>query len=80
MPVGEITIRPRSERITDDGAVKLVRRATRLTRKGKTVAARLALRLDDSLAGQTLRADVEATDRRGRRQLERDAAPVRVAD
>jgi hypothetical protein len=52
----------------------------RLTRKGKTVAARLAVRLDDSLAGQQLTAEVEATDTRGRRQLERDAGTVRVAD
>jgi hypothetical protein len=79
MPVGEITIRPRRERITDDGAVTLVRRGTRLTRHGKTVAARLALRLDQSLAGQTLEAEVEATDRRGRRQLERNAGRIRVS-
>jgi hypothetical protein len=38
------------------------------------------VRLNDSLAGQTLTADVEATDTRGARQLERDAATVRVAD
>jgi len=79
MPVGEITIRPRGERITDDGAVTLVRRGTRLMRRGKTIAARLALRLDQSLAGQTLEAKVETTDRRGRRQLERDAGRIRVS-
>jgi Ca2+-binding RTX toxin-like protein len=78
-PVGEVTIRPRAERITADGAVQLVRKRTRLTRKGKAVTARLALRLDESLAGQTLKAEVEATDTRGRRQLKRDAATVRVA-
>jgi hypothetical protein len=43
------------------------------------VTARLAIRLDESLAGQTLKAEVEATDTRGRRQLERDAGTVRVA-
>jgi hypothetical protein len=43
------------------------------------VAARLALRLDDDLAGQTLTADVVATDTRGRRQLEHAAGMVRVA-
>jgi hypothetical protein len=78
-PVGEITIRPRAERITADGAIQLVRKRTRLTSKGKTVTARLAVRLDASLAGQTLEAEVEATDTRGRRQLERDAGTVRVA-
>jgi hypothetical protein len=77
-PVGEITIRPPSEHISADGAVRIVRRATRLARKGKTVTARLALRVDASLVGRTLNADVEATDRRGRRQLERSAASVRV--
>ena len=43
------------------------------------MTAQLALRLDKSLAGQTLKAEVEATDTRGARQLERDAATVRVA-
>ena len=71
VPVGTVTIRPRGERIGAQGAVKLARRSTRLTLKGKTVTARLALRLDASLAGQTLRAEVEATDTRGARQLER---------
>jgi hypothetical protein len=79
VPVGAVTIRPRAGRISDHGAVEVVRKRTRLTRKGKTVTARLALRLDHSLAGQTLKAAVEATDTRGRRQLEVDAATVRVA-
>ena len=78
-PVGEVTIRPRRERISADGAVELVRKQTRLARKGKTVTARLAVRLDKGLAGQTLTAEVEATDMRGARQLERDAGTVRVA-
>ena len=79
VPVGAITIRPRAQRITDDGAVKLVRKASRLTRKGETVTARVAIRLDESLAGQTLQVEVEATDVRGRRQLERDVGTIRVA-
>jgi len=79
VPVGEVTMRPRAQRITDDGAVRLVRRASRLARKGKTVTARLAVRLDDSVAGQKLGVEVEATDARARRQLERDAGTVRVA-
>jgi hypothetical protein len=80
MLLGDITIRPRGERIAADGAVKLVRKASRLTRKGKTVPARLAVRLDESLAGETLKAEVEATDTRGRRQLERNAGTIRVAE
>jgi Ca2+-binding RTX toxin-like protein len=77
LPVGEVTIRPRGRRVADDGvmAVKRVRIATR----GKSVIAKLGVRLDRSLAGQTLQAEVEATDVRGARQLERDAATVRVA-
>jgi hypothetical protein len=78
-PVGEVTIRPRGERISADGAVELVRRHSRLSHKGKTVAARLAIRLDESVTAQALTAEVEAIDTRGRRQLERDAATVRVA-
>jgi hypothetical protein len=76
--VGKIVIRPRAERVVAAGAVDLVR--SRLSHKGKTVTARLALRLDKSLAGKTLSAEVQATDTRGRRQLEGDAGTIRVAD
>ena len=79
VPMGEITIHPRAGRISDRGAVEVIRKRTRLAREGKTVVARLALRLDESLAAETLKAEVEATDTRGRRQLERGAATVRVA-
>ena len=79
LPAGRVTIRPRSERIDAGGALQLDRDATRLTREGKTVTVRLALRLDRSLAGQRLRVEVEAADRRGARQLERDAGTIRVA-
>ncbi len=79
LEVGEITIRPRSGKIAADGAVELVRRGTRLTRKGKTVTARLALRLDDTTAGATLALDVLAVDTRGRQQVEPGAARLRVA-
>jgi hypothetical protein len=78
-PVGEITIRPRGERITAGGAVALAREHTRVAHKGKTVTARLAVRVDASLAGQALEAEVEATDTRGRRQLEPNAGTFRVA-
>ena len=79
VPVGEVAIRPRAQRSSADGAVELVRKHTRLSHRGKTVTARLALRLDRTLAGQSLTAEVEATDTRGRRQLESDAGTVRVA-
>jgi hypothetical protein len=79
VPVGAITIRARGKRITGDGAVASVARGTRIATEGKTVTARLAVRLSDSVAGATLKAEVEATDTRGRRQLERNAATIRVA-
>jgi hypothetical protein len=69
LTVGGVAIRPRAGRITADGAVKLVRSG--LTRRDRTVTARLALRLDPRLAGARLSLDVEAADRRGRRQVER---------
>lgn len=74
-----IDIRPRAERIAARGAVELVRKSTRIRRKGKSVTARLALRLDHSLAGRRLRIEVEAIDTRGARQLERDAGSIRIA-
>jgi Ca2+-binding RTX toxin-like protein len=77
-PVGEITIRPRRERIAASGAVRLDRAASRLSSKGKAVRARLAIRLADGLSGETLKVEVEATDMRGARQLVR-AGAVRVA-
>ena len=70
-PVGVVTIRPGKDGIAAEGAVKLLRKKSSLSRKGKTVVAKLALRLDGSLAGQTLKTEVEATDVSGARQIER---------
>jgi hypothetical protein len=67
VPVGEVVIRPHGKRVSGDGAVKVLR--SRLVRDGKTVAARLSLRLDESVAGRRLAAEVEAVDRRGARQV-----------
>ena len=75
---GKVVVRPRAERIEDNGAVKVMR-ASRLTSKGKKVTAHLALKLDKSLAGETLSVDVEATDVKGRRQLQQDAGTIRVS-
>jgi hypothetical protein len=77
-PVGMINVRPRGERLTANGAVKLAT-GSRVTHHGKTVTARLAIRLPQSLAGHNLRVDVRATDRHGHRQLERDAGVIHVA-
>jgi hypothetical protein len=76
--VGEIAILPRGQRITDVGAVALARRASRMRRAGTAVDAQLRLRLDPSLDGRRLVLDVEATDVRGRRQLERGAGVIHV--
>ena len=76
--VGAIHIRPRAERMTARGAVKRARKGTRIRRSGKTVAARLAVRLNRSLAGRRLRIEVEAIDVRGGRQVLRRAGSIRV--
>jgi hypothetical protein len=76
--VGEVAISPRGRRVEDRGQVKVLRRSTRIARRGKTVSARLALRLDRKLAGRRLRVEVEAVDVRGARQLERRAGSIRV--
>jgi Ca2+-binding RTX toxin-like protein len=78
MPVGHVAISPRSGRMTEGGAVRLVRDASAMTREGRSARARLALRLIPSAAGRTLRLEVEATDTDGRRQLERSAGTLRV--
>jgi RTX calcium-binding nonapeptide repeat (4 copies) len=77
--LGAVAIRPRGRRINARGVVELVRRAGRIKRTGKSVSVRLALRLDRSLAGRRLRFEVVAVDRRGRRQIERNAGSIRIA-
>jgi hypothetical protein len=62
------------------GAAKLIARDSKLSHRGKTVAARLAVRLNRSLAGRNLRVEVRATDRRGHMQLEPNAGVIRVAE
>jgi hypothetical protein len=76
--VGAVAISPRTRRIADRGAVIMLRRS-RLVRRGKTVSARLALRLGRSLAGRRLRVEVAAVDVRGARQLEPRAGSIRVS-
>ena len=56
--------------LTSHGAVALVANGSSLTRRGKTVTARLSLKLSSSLAGKDLRLPVHATDRHGHSQLE----------
>jgi hypothetical protein len=76
--VGAVAISTRTGRARGRGAVSVLRRGSRITRTGKTVSARLALRLDGSLAGRLLRVEVEAVDVRGARQLEPEAGLIGV--
>jgi Ca2+-binding RTX toxin-like protein len=76
--VGTVKARPGSARLTGTGAVELVAAGSKLSHRGKTVTAKLALRLPKSLAGQDLRVDVQATDSRGRTQIEPSAGLIRV--
>jgi hypothetical protein len=75
--VGMINVRPASGRLGDMGMVRLMPGSS-LGHHGKTVTARLALRLKASLAGHNLRVDVQATDKHGHKQLERDAGTIKV--
>jgi hypothetical protein len=77
-PVGMINVRPRGQRLTADGAISLAA-GSRVTHHGKTVIAKRAMRLPRSLAGDSLRVAVQATDRHGHEQLEPDAGTIRVA-
>jgi hypothetical protein len=65
--VGAVVIRPRSGNVKATGGVR--RAEGKLTTRGRTASAKLALRFDASLDGAKLRAEVEATDLRGRRQI-----------
>jgi hypothetical protein len=76
-PVGEVYVRMRDRRITGDGALRLV--SSHLTRRGRTASAKIAVRVPRSLAGKTLRLDVEAADRDGHLQLVSGAGKLRVA-
>ena len=77
--VGAIAISPRTRRVRDRGELNVLRRSTRISHRGKTVSARLALRLDRSLTGRRLRLEVEAVDARGARQLEPRAGSIQVS-
>jgi hypothetical protein len=75
--VGAVKIRPRSGRLAATGAVKLAKGSS-VSHKGKTVTARLKLRLPAKLVGAPLTVDVAATDAKGHRQIEAAAALIDV--
>ncbi len=74
--VGSITIRPKTDEISAKGAIVLLQDETSITKKGKTVRAELAVRTKPSVTAETLRLDVEATDRDGKTQREVDAGII----
>jgi Ca2+-binding RTX toxin-like protein len=74
--VGKVVIRPRAEKIAASGLVEIAR--SKLTHTGGKVTARLKLRYDAALAGKRLKADVVAADVNGTKQVERNAATIKV--
>jgi Ca2+-binding RTX toxin-like protein len=75
-PLGDIYVRMRDQRVTATG---LALASSHLTRHGRTAKADLGIRLPRSLAGKTLRLDVEAADRDGHLQLVSGAGVLKVA-
>ena len=76
--VGRITIDPARRRVSGDGALRPVHADSKVSHHGKTVTAALAMRASTELAGRTLRLSVQATDVRGRRQVEPLAGTLTV--
>ena len=58
--------------------LNLAHAGEKLAHHGKTVTAELAVRVPRSLAGESVRVEVEATDRNGRRQAEVLAGQIRL--
>jgi hypothetical protein len=59
--------------------VQIMADGSRVTHRGKTVKARLALRLARSLAGKDVRSEVRAINRHGRAEVEPAAGSIHVA-
>ena len=76
--VSTITIDPARGRISDRGAITATSRS-KVAHRGKTVTAQLNLRPSKKLAGRTLHLTVEATDAKGRTQVEPLAGRLTVA-
>ena len=75
--VGSAKLTPTGD-VSATGSVSITERATTISHHGKTVTATLGLRLAKSLKGQTLSVDIEATDRKGHRQLQTAARSIRL--
>lgn len=76
--VATITIDPARGRISDRGAISATSRS-KVDHRGKTVTAHLELRPSERLADRRLHLAVEATDAKGRKQVEPLAGQLAVA-
>jgi hypothetical protein len=77
--IGMINARPASSRLSSTGVVNLMP-GSKLGHHGKWVTAKLAMRLPESLVGESLRVDVTAVDTHGHEHVERGAGTIRVAE
>ena len=75
--LGRVYVPAHAGRVTAEGAPKLA--GSLVTRHGKTLTAKLAVKLPQSLAGKDLRLAVEAADRHGHRQMVPEAGELTVA-
>jgi hypothetical protein len=71
--IGSVTASPRTGKLTASGAIRLAA-GSKLTHRGKTATAKLAVRLPGATG--PLRVDVDAVDRDGRRQVEPGAGTI----
>jgi RTX calcium-binding nonapeptide repeat (4 copies) len=78
--VGGVSIRTASGKLDDNGGVQLVRKQSKLARRGGKVSAQLAVRVSRELADSLLDLDVVATDVKGKRQVARAAGSIQVSD
>ena len=75
--VGSIKLTPAGA-VSATGKLSIAKDATTIGHHGKTVTARLGLKVAKSLKGHTLSVDIAATDRAGQRQLEPAARSIRI--
>src|SRR3954452_24450711 len=75
--VGSVKLTPTGA-VSANGNLSIVKDATTIAHHGKTVAAKLGIKVAKSLKGHTLSIDIAATDRDGKRQVEPAARSIRV--
>jgi hypothetical protein len=75
--VGTVKLTPAGA-VSATGKLSLAKDATRIGHHGKTVTAKLAFKVAQSLRGRTLSVDIAATDRDGKRQVETAARSIRI--